>query len=51
MPSAEDWGWVDSQDYKPMRTFLPEASTAARELIYCGCEKDEQEDANAGTQH
>ena len=39
MPSAEDWGWVDPQQWKPLWTVLPEASTAARELIRCGCKK------------
>ena len=39
MPSAVDWGWVDPHNWRPMWTTLPEASTAARELIRCGCKK------------
>ena len=39
MPSAEDWGWVDPQQWKPLWTVLPEANTVARELIRCGCKK------------
>ena len=34
MPSA-----VDPQQWKPLWMVLPEASTAARELIRCGCKK------------
>ena len=40
MPPAGDWGWVDPHKYwSPMWTTLPEASTASRELIRCGCKK------------
>lgn len=39
MPSPGDWGWVDPQNWKPMWTTPPEASTASRELLRCGCKK------------
>ena len=32
-------GWVDPQNWKPMWTLFPEASTASRELICCDCKK------------
>ncbi|MES9879581.1 MAG: hypothetical protein ABW185_01720 [Sedimenticola sp.] len=39
MPSPEDWGWIDPENWKPVWTTLPEASASSRELIRCGCTK------------
>ncbi len=39
MPSPGDWGWTDSDNWKPLWTTLPEASTTSRELLCCGCKK------------
>ena len=32
-----DWGWTDSNNWKPLWITLPEASISSRELIHCIC--------------
>ena len=39
LPSPEQWGWTDPDNWKPLWTTLPEASSSSRELLSCGCKK------------
>ena len=40
LPSASDWGWLQSSDGWVLNwTSLPEASKACSELIRCGCKQ------------
>ena len=39
LPSPGDWGWIDPQNWKPLWSTLPEASTSSRQLICCNCKK------------
>uniref|UniRef100_A0A1X7T7W9 Tesmin/TSO1-like CXC domain-containing protein n=1 Tax=Amphimedon queenslandica TaxID=400682 RepID=A0A1X7T7W9_AMPQE len=39
LPSPENWGWTDTNDWKPLWTTLPEAGASSRELLCCNCKK------------